>query len=211
MAAEAERTTELDRIIFFSDGVFAIAITLLVIGLHVPALPSDVANSELSRRLLDDWPRVLSYAVSFAVIGLYWIGHHRFFGHIRRFDHRLILLNLAFLGLIAFLPFPTAVLGRYGGHRPAVVLYAGSLALAGLASTALWLYAWQAKLADVGPRRARYLAVRAAIPVVVFGVSIPIAFVSPAAAQFSWLSLFLVRRIADIRYGDAGADEGAFA
>jgi uncharacterized membrane protein len=210
MAAEAERTTELDRIIFFSDGVFAIAITLLVIGLRVPALPSHVADSELSRRLLDEWPRVLSYAVSFAVIGLYWIGHHRFFGHIRRFDHRLILLNLAFLGLIAFLPFPTAVLGRYGGHRSAVVLYAGSLALAGVASTALWLYAWQARLAD-GLRRARYLAARAAIPVVVFGISIPIAFVSPAAAQLSWLSFLVVRRIVDIRYGDAGRDEGAFA
>jgi uncharacterized membrane protein len=182
-----------------------------VIGLRVPALPSHVANSELSRRLLDEWPRVLSYAVSFAVIGLYWIGHHRFFGHIRRFDHRLILLNLAFLGLIAFLPFPTAVLGRYGGHRSAVVLYAGSLALAGVASTALWLYAWQARLADVGLRRARYLAARAAIPVVVFGISIPIAFVSPAAAQLSWLSFLAVRRIVDIRYGDAGRDEGAFA
>jgi uncharacterized membrane protein len=211
MAAEAERTKELGRIISFSDGVFAIAITLLVIGLRVPALPSHVANSELSRRLLDEWPRVLSYAVSFAVIGLYWIGHHRFFGHIRRFDHRLILLNLAFLGLIAFLPFPTAVLGRYGGHRSAVVLYAGSLALAGVASTALWLYAWQARLADVGLRRARYLAARAAIPVVVFGISIPIAFVSPAAAQLSWLSFLVVRRIVDIRYGDAGRDEGAFA
>ena len=210
MAAEAERTTELDRIIFFSDGVFAIAITLLVIGLRVPALPSHVANSELSRRLLDEWPRVLSYAVSFAVIGLYWIGHHRSFGHIRRFDHRLILLNLVFLGLIAFLPFPTAVLGRYGGHRSAVVLYAGSLALAGLASTALWLYAWKARLADVGPRRARYLAARAAIPVVVFAGSIPIAFLSPAAAQLSWLSFLVVRRIVDSRYGDAAADEGAF-
>jgi len=70
MAAEAERTTELDRIIFFSDGVFAIAITLLVIAIRVPALPSHVANSELSRHLLEEWPRVLSYAVSFAVIGL---------------------------------------------------------------------------------------------------------------------------------------------
>jgi uncharacterized membrane protein len=211
MAAEAERTTELDRIIFFSDGVFAIAITLLVIGLQVPELPSDVANSELSRRLLDEWPRALSYAVSFAVIGLYWIGHHRIFGHIRRFDHSLILLNLVFLGLIAFLPFPTAVLGRYGDHRSAVVLYAGSLALAGLASTALWLYAWQAKLADVAPRRGRYLAARTAVPVVVFGCSIPIAFLSPAAAQLSWLSLLIVRRIVESRYGDAGADEGAYA
>jgi uncharacterized membrane protein len=189
MATEAERTTDLDRII----------------------LPSDVGNDQLSRHLLDEWPRVASYALSFAVIGLYWIGHHRVFGHIRRFDHRLILLNLVFLGLIAFLPFPTAVLGHYGGHRPAVLLYAGSLALAGLASTVLWLYAWRAGLADVGPRRARYLAYRAATPAVVFGSSIPIAFASPAAAQLSWLSFLLVRRVVEVRYGGDDRREGAFA
>jgi uncharacterized membrane protein len=118
MAAEAERTTELDRIIFFSDGVFAIAITLLVIGLKAPSVPSLVSDSTLTHRLLDKWPRVATYALSFAVIGLYWIGHHRAFAHVRRFDYRLILLNLLFLGLIAFLPFPNEVLGRYGSPDP---------------------------------------------------------------------------------------------
>jgi uncharacterized membrane protein len=211
MAAEAERTTELDRIIFFSDGVFAIAITLLVIELHVPSLPSDVSNGVLSRDLLDQWPRIGAYALSFAVIGLYWMGHHRVFAHIRRFDHRLIVLNLVFLGLIAFLPYPTAVIGRYGGHRAAVILYAGSLALAGLASTALWLYAWRSRLAVVGDRRARYLLARAAMPAAVFGASIPIAFASPAAAQFSWLSFLVVRRVIESRLGGDDTREGAFA
>ncbi len=210
MPAEAERTTELDRIIFFSDGVFAIAITLLVIGLKVPSLPSNVANGELSRRLLDEWPRVLSYALSFAVIGLFWIGHHRAFRHVRGFDHRLILLNLLFLGLIAFLPFPTAVLGRYGGHRSAVVLYAASLAAAGVASTALWLYAWRAGHAVVTARRGLYLALRAATPIVVFGISIPIAYASVAAAQFSWFSFIVVRRLIRSRFGREEAREGAF-
>ena len=207
----AERTTELDRIVFFSDGVFAIAITLLVISIRVPSLPSDVSNAELSRHLIDEWPRVLSYAVSFTVIGLYWIGHHRTFAHIRRFDHRMIVLNLVFLGLIAFLPWPTAIIGRYGAHRSAVVLYAGSLALAGLASTALWLYAWRSGLADVGTRRARYLAARAALPAVVFGCSIPIAYVSPVAAQLSWLSFVVLRRFVETRFGGDDAREGAFA
>jgi uncharacterized membrane protein len=207
----AARTTELDRIIFFSDGVFAIAITLLVISIRVPSLPSDVSNGDLSRHLLDEWPRIVSYAVSFAVIGLYWIGHHRVFAHVRRFDHRLILLNLLFLGLIAFLPWPTAILGRYGGHRSAVVLYAASLTLAGVASTALWVYAWRNRLADVGARRARYLAARAAVPAVVFGCSIPIAYASPAAAQLSWLSILVVRRLVEIRFGGDDTREGAFA
>jgi uncharacterized membrane protein len=207
----AERTTELDRIIFFSDGVFAIAITLLVIGIRVPSLPSDVGNAELSRHLLDEWPRVLSYAVSFAVIGLYWIGHHRAFAHIRRFDHRLIVLNLLFLGLIAFLPWPTAVVGRYGGHRSAVVLYATSLALAGVASTALWVYAWRSGLAEAGARRARYLAARAALPAVVFGCSVPIAYASPRAAQLSWLSFIVLRRVVERRFGGGDTREGAFA
>jgi uncharacterized membrane protein len=207
----AERTTELDRIIFFSDGVFAIAITLLVISIRVPSLPSDVSNSELSRHLLDEWPRVLSYAVSFAVIGLYWIGHHRSFAHLRRFDHPLIVVNLVFLGLIAFLPWPTAILGRYGGDRSAVVLCAASLALAGLASTALWVYAWRAGLADAGTRRARYLATRAAVPAVAFGCSIPIAYASLLAAQVSWLSFVVLRRVVERRFGGEDTCEGAFA
>jgi uncharacterized membrane protein len=211
MAAEAERTTELDRIIFFSDGVFAIAITLLVIELHVPSLPSDVSNGELSRHLLDQWPRIGAYALSFAVIALYWMGHHRVFAHIRRFDHRLIVLNLVFLGVIAFLPYPTAVIGRYGGHRPAVVFYAGSLALAGVASTALWLYAWRLGHAVVSKRRARYLLARAAMPAAVFGGSIPIAFASPGAAQLSWISFLVARRLIEIRLGGDEAGEGAFA
>ena len=211
MAAEADRTTELDRIIFFSDGVFAIAITLLVIGLKAPSLPSGVPDATLTHHLLDEWPRVTTYALSFAVIGLYWIGHHRAFAHVRRFDHRLILLNLLFLGLIAFLPFPTEVLGRFGAHRSAVVLYAASLAAAGLASTLLWLYAWRTGLADVAPRRARYLALRAATPAVVFGASIPIAFASPAAAQLSWLAVVIVRRATERRYGSADPREGSFA
>jgi uncharacterized membrane protein len=209
--AAPERTTELDRIIFFSDGVFAIAITLLVIDLKVPSLPSSVSDATLSDHLLDAWPRVASYALSFAVIGLFWMAHHRLFAHIRRFDHRLIVLNLVFLGLIAFLPYPTAVLGRYGAHRSAVVLYAASLSLAGLVSTALWIYAWRSGLADVSRARARYLAARSLIPVVVFGVSIPIAFASPAAAELSWFSFFLLRRFVERRFGGDGRAEGAFA
>jgi uncharacterized membrane protein len=201
MAVEAERTTELDRIVFFSDGVFAIAITLLVIGLKVPSLPSGFTDGELSHRLLDEWPRAASYAISFAVIGLYWIAHHRVFAHLRRFDRRLIVLNLVFLGLIAFLPFPTAVFGRYGSHRPAVVFYATSMAAAGLALTAAWMYAWRAGLAGAGPRRARYIGLRAAIPAIVFGASIPIAYVSPGAARLSWLSFFVLRRAIEIAYG----------
>jgi uncharacterized membrane protein len=211
MAAEAERTTELDRIIFFSDGVFAIAITLLVIGLKVPSLPSGFTDSELSRRLLDEWPRVASYALSFAVVGLYWMAHHRVFAHLRGFDRRLILLNLLFLGLIAFLPFPTGVFGRYGDHRPSVVFYAASMAAAGVALTAIWAYAWRTGLADAGPQRARYLGLRAATPGIIFGASIPIAYASPGAAELSWLSFFVIRRLIEVAYGGEEPNEGVFA
>jgi Endosomal/lysosomal potassium channel TMEM175 len=123
------------------------------------------------------------------VIGLYWIGHHRAFAHIRRFDHRLIVFNLVFLGLIAFQPWPTAVLGRYGGHRSA----------------------WRSGLADVGARRARYLAARAAMPATVFGCSIPMPYVSPFAAQLSWLSFVVLRRVVERRYRSDDTREGAFA
>ena len=108
-ARDAAGGADLDRVVFFSDGVFAIAITLLVINLHV----LNVAGHRLSDALLHLWPRVLSYGLSFAVIGLYWMGHHRMFRHIRAVDRLLIVLNLILLGLVAFLSHSaSAVVGR---------------------------------------------------------------------------------------------------
>jgi TMEM175 potassium channel family protein len=145
MAAPSERRRvlaragrlEYDRVVFFSDAVFAIAITLLIFDLQVP----EVAHVESGRQLRDALPRIGGFALSFAVIGLFWMGHHRLFRHIKGLNWLLVLLNLLFLGCIAFLPHPTALLSAAGDQVPATIFYAAAIAAAGLAEAAVWLYA----------------------------------------------------------------------
>lgn len=131
---------ETNRLEAFSDGVFAIAITLLVLEIKVP--PPDTA---LGAELLLLWPSYLAYVVSFLVIGAIWINHHAMFQHIVRLDGMLLLLNVLHLMLIAFLPFPTAVLAE-AFHRGmdesvAAAFYGGILTAIGLFVNAMWWYA----------------------------------------------------------------------
>jgi uncharacterized membrane protein len=130
------------RIEAFSDGVFAIAITLLVLEIRVP----EQAEGGLGQALLDQWPSYASYVVSFFVIGIIWINHHAVFDHLLRADRALLFLNLLLLLWVGLLPWPTNVLGLYmreGGadERVAAVLYTGVMTLMGVAFGALWTYA----------------------------------------------------------------------
>jgi uncharacterized membrane protein len=130
------------RIEAFSDGVFAIAITLLVLEIHVPERPPH----GLGRALLDQWPAYASYVVSFFVIGIIWVNHHAVFDHLEHADRPLLFLNLLLLLWIGLLPWPTNVLGTYmqeGGadERIAAVLYTGTMTLMGFSFGALWRYA----------------------------------------------------------------------
>jgi uncharacterized membrane protein len=132
-----------NRIEAFSDGVFAIAATLLVLEIHVP---EPGAEGGLGHALLDEWPAYASYVVSFAVIGIIWVNHHSVFDHLRHVDRTLLFLNLLLLLWVALLPFPTNLLATYmheGGadERIAGVVYTGTMALMGLSFGALWRYA----------------------------------------------------------------------
>ena len=114
MADSREKTEngrELDRTVFFSDAVFAIAMTLLVLDIQVPEIPETLVDERLPERPLGLWPRYLSYVLSFVVILMYWMAHHSTFKAIKRYDKLLIWLNSLFLVCIAFLPFPTSLLG----------------------------------------------------------------------------------------------------
>jgi uncharacterized membrane protein len=95
---------EYDRVLFCTDAGFAIAITLLVVDLRVPA---EGVLVDFGPVLREDISSIIGFAISFGVIGIFWVGHHSIFRYINAFDRRLILLNLFFLGIIAFLPFPT--------------------------------------------------------------------------------------------------------
>jgi uncharacterized membrane protein len=185
---------EYDRVLFFSDAVFAIAITLLVVDIRVPAMVADAAQE-----LHDARGKILSFAISFLVIGLFWMGHHRLFRYITALDRPLMFLNLLFLGTIAFLPYPTALLFAGNTRQPAApAFYAACVAGAGLVELVVWLYAIRAKglvPASVSPagRRAETAQI---LPVpVVFGLSIPVAFIAPGVAPFTWILLLPIGRL----------------
>jgi uncharacterized membrane protein len=185
---------EYDRVLFFSDAVFAIAITLLVVDIRVPEVVPNAAHELHEAR-----DRILSFAISFLVIGLFWIGHHRLFRYITALDRTLIFLNLLFLGTIAFLPYPTALLFAGNTKAPAApVFYAACVAGAGLLELVVWLYAIRAKglvPASVSPAFRRYETAQLLPTPVVFGLSIPVAFIAPGVAPFTWILLLPIGRI----------------
>jgi hypothetical protein len=109
--------------------------------IDLPRLPEGLAQGEVGHALSDAIPSIYVYALSFFVIGQFWLAHHRLFRFIRAADRRLAVINLVFLGTMAFLPYPTSVLGEYGNGTTATVFYAVCIALAGLAELWLWLYA----------------------------------------------------------------------
>jgi uncharacterized membrane protein len=133
MANKGRGLFQLERLAFFSDAVFAIAITLLVIEIRLPELENEAG---LGKALLALFPKYIAFLVSFFVIGRFWIGHHNAFSHMKTCDNRLVLRNLFFLMTIAFMPFPTALISQYGGNSLAFSVYTGWLTFSGL------LYHW---------------------------------------------------------------------
>lgn len=189
---EEEGSAGYQRTVAFSDGVFAIAITLLVLGLGVPDLPEAKSAEELPGALRELGPQVMSYFIGFAVIGAFWIGHHRFFDVLRRFDSTLLLLNLAFLSFISLMPFTTGVFGRYGDVESAVVLYAVNVIAASALDTAmLWVALRRGLLEPSHGGAPRALLLANFFPGLVFLCSIPVALVDPGAAPYTWLALLL--------------------
>lgn len=135
-----EPSFELERLVFFSDAVFAIALTLLAIELRVPTLSVDTSD-ELLRAIFAEWPKFLAFAMSFWIVALYWRTHHRYFRYINRFENGLIGRNLLMLFSIVCIPFTMSVLGEYGNLSAASWLYALNMAVLGFSSAWLWHYA----------------------------------------------------------------------
>src|SRR5262249_43714644 len=117
-------TVEFGRVLAFSDGLFAIAMTLLIVTVTVPKLADEGSVHDLGNALNDLTPNFISFFISFAVIGRYWVAHHRFVSLLDEIDQGLIGLNLVYLAFIAFLPFPTALLGTYFENPLSIVIYA---------------------------------------------------------------------------------------
>lgn len=187
-------TLGLERIVFLSDAVIAIAITLLVLDIRLPQ-----GSGDLGPQLLALWPKYLGWAVSFWVVALYWVAHHRCYSYIQRYDRRLMYLNFLFLMFIAFMPFPTTLLFSNGLQAASVILYAGTAAGMGLSLAGLWIYAVRRRFIPSDTPIALVKSVRLylLLPPLVFIVSAGIALINVDAAVFAWLLLvpvYVVRR-----------------
>lgn len=183
------RDADTARIETFSDGVFAIAITLLVLEIRVPKIEE---GSSLFEALFGLWPSyLLAYALSFLVIGTMWANHHNRFRYIARSDHVLLFVNTLLLMFMAFIPFPTALLAEYGlgstdDRTAAAVLYSGTLAVTAVFFTLLWLYAATNRRLvdrDLSPHLLRAMTRRYVFGVLLYAVAFALAFVAPSQAS----------------------------
>jgi len=186
-----------DRLEIFSDGVIAIAITLLVLEVRLPPARQGALFQDLSSH----WPSYVAYVLSFAVVGIIWVAHHSMFSHIGTADRGLLFWNLLLLLGIAFVPFPTSLLADYvhqGGSNAhaATAVYSSTMTFIGLAFLAIWLHlARHPQLLDedapaVNLRRSIR---RALVSPIVYGITIGLAFVSPPAclALYALIALYL--------------------
>jgi uncharacterized membrane protein len=179
-AARSVEGVPFARIVAFTDGVFAIAITLLVLNFEVPEVP-DARRADLASYLGGLGGDVAAYFISFAVLGRLWLVHHRLFSTLHRFDSRLMVLNLVYLSLIVLMPFPAELLGTYGEETWPVVIYASVLGAAGIVNWVMARHAVRGSLVDPNHRAATQpWGERQALFIpAIFLASIPVAFASP--------------------------------
>jgi TMEM175 potassium channel family protein len=179
---------EFSRVLAFSDGLFAIAMTLLVVGIAVPDLVHSGDQSELLDALNDLVPAIISFFISFVVIGRYWVAHHQFFRALRAMDYRLIWVNLVYLAFVAFLPFPTALLGNYFENPLAVASYAVIVAMISGLEVVLFRRAHDDGLlaGEIPDEVYRWGVTASTLPVLFLVASVPIAFLSTGLAVATW-------------------------
>lgn len=166
------------RIEALSDGVFAIVMTLLVFDIKVPTVPVE----QLPTALVDLWPKFLGYAISFAILGIYWTGHRAQFNYIHRADHTMHWINILFLACVAFVPFATSLLDSYPGSRLTLTIYGANLILIGMVLYWHWVYATtNYRLVDVtiSPVVVRFATQRCLLAPICYALAIGLGFVHP--------------------------------
>jgi uncharacterized membrane protein len=182
---------EFERVAFFSDAIFAISMTLLVVGLDVPTIADETSSSDLWSALGDAEPKIIIFFVSFAVLGSFWLRHHRYVSRLRSIDRPTTAVILVYLGIIAFLPFPSGILGQYTDNAVAVSFYAVCIAAVAFVSLIMFEVAQRHGLLrhKPTPDAIRWQRILSAVPIVYFLATVPLAFVSATVAIYSWILL----------------------
>jgi uncharacterized membrane protein len=181
---------DLERLVNLTDAALAITLTLMMLEIRLPEPPGEMSDGALLDALLAIWPRYLTYALSFVVVGLFWISHRQKFRHIVRGDAVIVWLNIAFLLVLGLVPFATDVIAENGG-RVATIFYAGVMAVDSLILFLLWWYALSAGLTepDLPKEERRRGLLVSGIGMLVFLLSVPIAFYDADLAKYFWLLL----------------------
>jgi uncharacterized membrane protein len=195
-----------DRIAMLSDGVFAIACTLLVLDIKIP---DGLSAAQFTSAFVNTFlPQTLFYALTFIIIVRNWLSHRQLLKLVGSLDNTFILLNLLFLGIVSFFPAATSVIEAhgYGGYPLAVVLYTVVLTGCGYAALGLWLYASRSGLMaqdDISARTSRFQLYKVAITPTLFLLSLLLLFIPnlyPAYIFFSWLLIPIITHISQIIY-----------
>ena len=210
MPEENRKALQLERIVFFSDAVFAIAITLLVIEIKVPHIDHAAPESEFAMALVRLIPSFVGYFFSFLVIGAYWVGHHKIYGHIIDWNYGLVWRNILFLLAIAFMPFTTAFFSEYTMRLVPIILYASTFALAGVLEILLWRYAVKNGLTDPATDRAEldHLTWRMSVlPAAGLG-AVLIGFVQPVFAGLAFALIPAAHRVIGMKFKREKEDRG---
>jgi uncharacterized membrane protein len=185
---ELKKEFQLERLILFSDAVFAIAITLLIIEIKIPEIPKEeVSNASLLLALGHLIPKFVGFIVSFLLIGLYWSVHHRMFGFVTSYDARLRFLNLMFLFFIVLMPFSSGFYSEYAGSElykkqltVPMTFYVLNFCCAGVVNYVMWRYVTNPKhkLTEppIDPLTARQAKTRAVLVPIIFLVMLPVAY-----------------------------------
>ena len=190
-----------DRLVFLSDGVYAIALTILVLDIKLPA-SFNVFNSstnQLLKALEGLESNIFAYIISFIVIGISWRSHNLTFHYVKRYNTTVFWLNLLLLLSVAFVPFPTSVVAL-GINVVSVVLYASSLAIVQGLEAVLWIYAMGVRKyrlveEDLDSRLIRYHTIMFLVAPCVFLLSIGLAFIAPVVAVLFWILLGVVQEV----------------
>ncbi|MCJ7652586.1 MAG: TMEM175 family protein [Actinobacteria bacterium] len=198
-----EQILNVDRIGTFSDSVFAVAITLLVLNIHVPSISLHLTNRTLASKLSALWPNYEAFVLSFVIIGIYWILHHLMFRYVERYNGWFLWLNLFFLMCIVFMPFTASLISEYGDTAIATIVYAANLAVASLLMAVICWYSigkGQLMIKGFDIELGKHAVLANLCTVLVFLASMPIALANARIAKYFWLLLIPVHILLE-RFG----------
>ena len=183
------------RVETLGDGVFAIAMTLLILEIRVPVVQVATASAELPGALFALWPKLLCYVISFITLGVYWVAHHLHFYTVRRADRMLLWINILFLLTIGFVPFSTALIGAYVHEQLPVVIYGANMVVASLVLQWHWWYAThnhRLVRPDLDPTLVRSVTQVILMGPVVYLIAMALSYVSTSISIAMYLLVNLI-------------------